>query len=523
VEGNILEQLNARIKYSRLYSTGSVDRLYIHYGLNDKQVRTTAWFEVVNDRLRVFVRVRRLKPVDYYDSALAKQYKAEIEQQFREIIDNTEKTRAQVPLHKRLCDDVIPVYDERSMRHQVEALRFCCSMKVSALYADTSTGKSKVAIDLAVSRYEAGQITKVLVFLPVATKTNFKQQIAIWCRHPEIEWKLVGHESIGASDNIFMDALYFTNDKTMVIIDESHNIKTPTAKRSSRIGLNCEKTSYKLVMTGTPVTEHVHDLFMQYFVLSPLIIGANDWRRFEEKYLIMGGRLGNEVLGYKNLDHLMSLVEPYTFQITKEECIELPAKHFHTYYCDLNPEQRRLYGREKHWLLGVIQGSFFRVTDIFQSFVRLQQICSGFYYGPDKQVEYAGSNKLQLLERLPKGEKMVIFCKFLFEIEMVTSFYGRENCAVFTGLNARKRDEELGEFVHSGKQYFVATMQSGGTGLNGLQEACRHVVFFSNSFSYYHRKQAIARVDRVGQEQEIHVHDLYTTAKIDEKDRKSVV
>jgi hypothetical protein len=513
----LLETLHARIKYSRLYRSAGVERLYIHYGLNEKNVRTLAWFEVVNDRLRVVVRVHRFKPSDYYDTQIARQYKAEIEKQFREIIDDCELEREKIPLHKRLRDDIVPVYDDRSMKHQVDALRFCCSMKVSALYADTSTGKSKIAIDLAISRYEADQIKKVIVFLPVATKMNFQRQIDAWCTNPNIEWKLVGHESIGSSDNIFMDALNFTTNKTLIIVDESHAIKTPTAKRSKRISLICEKTSYKLVMTGTPVTEHVHDLYMQYFVLSPLIIGVPDWRKFEENYLIMGGRLGNEILGYKNLDYLMSLVEPYTYQITKEECIDLPAKHFHAYYCDLNEDQQRLYEREKKWLLTVIQGNFFRVTDIFQSFVRMQQICSGFYHGADDYAEFVGTEKLKMLSSIPTTEKVVFFCKFIFEMEMLTNYYGREKCALFSGQNPKKRDSELMAFVEGDKQYFVATMQSGGTGLNGLQSVCRHMVFFSNSFSYFHRKQSIGRIDRVGQYSEMHVHDFCTTAKIDEK------
>jgi SNF2 family DNA or RNA helicase len=270
-------------------------------------------------------------------------------------------------------------------------------------------------------------------------------------------------------------------------------------------------------MTGTPVTEHVHDLYMQYFVLSPLIIGVPDWRKFEENYLIMGGRLGNEILGYKNLEYLMSLVEPYTYQITKEECIDLPAKHFHTYYCDLNEGQQRLYEREKKWLLTVIQGNFFRVTDIFQSFVRMQQICSGFYHGADDYAEFVSTDKMKMLTSLPTTEKIVFFCKFIFEMEMLTNYFGRDKCALFSGQNPKKRDSELMAFVEGEKQYFVATMQSGGTGLNGLQSVCKHMVFFSNSFSYFHRKQSIGRIDRVGQDSEMHVHDFCTTAKIDEK------
>jgi SNF2 family DNA or RNA helicase len=63
----------------------------------------------------------------------------------------------------------------------------------------------------------------------------------------------------------------------------------------------------------------------------------------------------------------------------------------------------------------------------------------------------------------------------------------------------------------------VATMQSGGTGLNGLQIACNLMVFFSNSFSYLHRKQSIGRIDRYGQTREMFIHDFRTSAAIDDR------
>jgi SNF2 family DNA or RNA helicase len=509
---NILEKIQSRIKYSRLYHNGKSERLYISYGQQGNGIKTSAWLEVVNDAIQVFVRVENIRHQNYYDDELAARYRIEIERQFHEIIHRCEMERKKVPLHERLRDDVVPVYDDRSLQHQVDALRFCCSMKVSALYADTGTGKSKIAIDLAVSRYEAGQIKKVLVFLPVSTKKNFQNQIAQWCTCKELVWKLVGHESMGSSDRTVLEVLGFVDSETQIIIDESHAIKTPTAKRSKRIKQVCEHTSYKLVMTGTPVTDNVHDLYMQYSVLSHEIIGVRDWKKFEERYLIMGGRLGDEIIGYKNIDHLIGLLEPYTYQIAKEECLILPAKTFHTHTCALNSKQETLYFAEKERLLEVILSDNFRATDIFHSFTRMQQICSGYHAG-----EVIGTEKIGLLQSIPLQEKTVFFCKYLFEIDLLVEYLGRRNCALFTGCNPAERDSELAAFVKGNRQYFVATMQSGGTGLNGLQEVCNEVVFFSNSFSYFHRKQSIGRIDRQGQQRAMIIRDMRTEANIDDK------
>ncbi|MDR2064848.1 MAG: DEAD/DEAH box helicase [Prevotellaceae bacterium] len=513
---NQLDKLQARIKYSRLFKTDKVERLYFKFGQNNRDITTVAWFEVVNDRLTVFVRIENMRCAELRDRSLETEYKAEIERQFYEIINDCELERKQTPLHIRLRDDILPVYDDSSLRHQADALRFCCSMKVSALYADTGTGKSKIAIDIAVSRYEAKEIKKVLVFLPVSTKKNFQAQIDLWCAHKEIEWKLIGHESMSSSNRAVFEALNFADSETQIIIDESHAIKTPTAKRSKRIKMVCDKTSYKLVMTGTPVTDNVHNLYMQYACLSPLIIGVRDWKKFEERYLVMGGMFGDEIIGYKNIDHLMGLLEPYTYQITKEECLNLPAKQFYIHTCKMNDIQYELYHEEKEWLLDKIKSDNFYATDIFKSFTRMQQICCG-YCRHDNEREYLGTNKFSLMNNIPADEQVIFFCKYIFEIEMIVDYFGYENCAVFTGKNPQDRDAELADFVSGKKKYFVATMQSGGTGLNGLQEVCRRIVFFSNSFSYFHRKQSVGRIDRQGQRNKMFIHDFRTEANIDDK------
>lgn len=513
-----LTKLQARIKGSRLFisDTRKIRRLYIPFGRNGRGIKTSAWFEVINDNLTPVVKVENDRHPNYYDNEAASLFLSEMRKQFHEIINNCELERKQVPLHARLSDDVVPVHTD-SLLHQANALRFCCSMKVTALFADTGTGKSKIAIDLCVSRFEAGQIKKVLVFGPVSTRRNFQREIKKWCKDVPLEWKYVGNESMGASDRIFLETIDWVDSETQIIVDESHMIKTPTAKRSKRIKQCADKTSYKLVMTGTPVTDNVHNFYMQYAVLSELIIGVKNWLKFEEKYLVIGGRNNDEIIGYKNIDHLMGLLEPYTFQVSKDEVLDLPAVNFKEYYCYLSDDQLEYYEQEKMRLLEIIQQDEVRATDIFQVFTRLQQIASGYYVDRFGDVEYLETHKLMLLKNIDLTQKTVFFCKYLFEIDQIVAYLGADNCAVFTGKNAKTRETNLDEFVKGKKLYFVATMQSGGTGLNGLQEVSSQVVFVSNSFSYFQRKQSIGRLDRQGRKTPMVVYDLLTRSGIDSR------
>jgi SNF2 family DNA or RNA helicase len=528
----VLEDLQRRLFGARLYDTNlynskgqRIQRLFIRYGINNHNYKTSAWFEVVNDRLTVFVKVesRNSYKGQGFQSDLAKRYKKDIEKQFFEIINDCELKRLKIPLHERLKDDIPPIYDDKSLLHQAQALNFMCSMKVSALFADPGVGKSKPVINLCESRFEAGQIKKAIVFCPVSIIENWKEQLALWWSCKGLEWKIVGTESMSSSPNTIFEAFDYIDSETQVIIDESHMVKDPFAKRSKRILCCASKTSFKVIMTGTP-TEHLKDLFMQYAMLSDLITRCNSYFRFEEQFLIMGGTTGDEVIGYKNLDYLIGLLEPYTLQLKLEECLDIPAKVFSEVECDLNLRQQELYEWQKESLIRIIaKDEAIPLNTIFGYLTRMQQIVCGFYKNSyTGEVEDLGTEKLKMLYQTGYEQgQSIFFCKYLYEVDILTDFLGIENCALFTGNNRKTRNCEKELFQMQEKKYFVGTMGSGGVGLNGLQ-CCHRLIFFSNSFKRIQRRQCIARVERLGQQKKMAIWDMFTVAGIDTKIRKNV-
>jgi SNF2 family DNA or RNA helicase len=213
----------------------------------------------------------------------------------------------------------------------------------------------------------------------------------------------------------------------------------------------------------------------------------------------------------------MGLIEPYTYQISSSEATKLPSKLFHEHTCWLTSEQENCYQYEKEMLLEIIKRDEVSATDIFQVFTRMQQIVSGYYIDNKGNRNVLETNKLLMIDNIPLEEKTIFFCKYIFEVQQIIEKLGKENCSVFTGKNIKDRDDQLDLFVTGDKKFFVATMQSGGTGLNGLQIASNRIVFVSNSFSYFQRKQSIGRIDRQGQTREMHIHDLLTYSGIDDR------
>lgn len=517
----VLKDLEKRIKGTRYWNKYGKERLYFNTKTyKDRYCNVSIWLEVVNDCLVFQAKVFHERKNEWEFSAIEERIKYEMSQNYKEIIWNCEMKRKEIPIHDRLKEDVSPVC-KNSMNHQKEALSFLCKMKVGSLFADVGTGKTKIAIDLACSRFLSNKISKVLVFCPVSTIVNFQKEVDKFCNTDNLIWKYIGIESMSSSIKAFEKARHFSDSETMIIIDESHLVKTPEANRSKYIHNICQLCSYKLIMTGTPIADNVHDLYMQYSMLSLLIMQCNSWTEYENKYVLYGGVTGNDIVGYKNLDYLAGLIEPYTYQIKKEDCLQLPPLMNYTYTCDLTEQQEKMYFQTKEELLSVIDSEQYTSETIFKYLTRLQQITCGYYYDEDGQFVYIGTNKFQLINEIGIPERAIFFSKYLFEIELITNYLGIDKCAIFTGKNRKTRDTEKDFFVNGEKPYFVATSSSGGTGLNGLQ-TCNTLFRFSRTFKYIEDKQTVGRIERPGQQHAMLVYDIMTDTGIDRKIQSNI-
>lgn len=519
----VLADIPKRIKGTRYWAKHGKERVYFNIKTyKDRYCNAKVWLEVVNDRLEFQVRVLHERKHYREFEHIAEGIRREMTEMYHEVITETELERRKAPVDIRLSDDV-PMYSSaENMPHQDNALRFFCSRKVGALFADVGTGKTKIAIDLAESRYKAGRITKVLVFCPVSTIANFKEEVHKFSSISSLEWHYVGLESISLSHDAYLYASRIVSPDTMIIIDESHLVKTPSANRSKWVYDVCQKSSYKLIMTGTPIADNAHDLYMQYSMLSNDILQCKSWGEYEKKYVLYGGATGMDIVGYKNLDYLAGLIEPYTYQIKKEDCLRLPSKRFYTYTCGLTDKQHEMYSKAKEDLLKKIESGDYTGDTIFLYLTRMQQISCGYCYDELGEFVYIGTKKMELIEKIGIPDRAIFFCKYLFEVDMVVNHLGAHRCSVFTGQNRKDRDREKDRFVNGDTDFFVATSSSGGTGLNGLQ-VCNTMFRLSSSYKYIDEKQTVGRIDRAGQKQDMTIYDICTSAGIDDMIRNNIL
>lgn len=426
--------------------------------------------------------------------------------------------------------------------------------RVAGLIMDMGTGKTRTAIEFA--RLRQAKISRVVWFCPVSLKETAEQEIRKHTdcqpcdiltfnertgqKHlPERFWNIIGLESMSSSDRVTMAAASLIDENTFVIVDESSYIKGHHARRTERITSLSQKARYRMILTGTPLSQGVVDLYAQMRFLSPKILGYNSFYSFARNHLEYHPDYPGLIVASHNTDWLAAKIQPYVYQVQKSECLDLPQKLYDSLYFGMTDQQAELYWQAKQEILlnvpdELMDSSFI----IFRLFTALQQIACGFWhrYVYDEQMRRllysemleVPHRRLDMLahavERIPQGQPVVIWAQFQRSIgeivRRLSEEYGAQSVAQYHGqLNEKQRNAELARF-RAGARFLVATQATGGHGLT-LNEAAHHI-FYCNGFKYSERIQAEDRSHRIGQTRTVTYTDIVCRAGIDERIQKAL-
>jgi len=460
--------------------------------------------------------------------------------------------------------------------HQKKAFLLSRDEAVFALLMEQRTGKTKVIIDTAAWLFLHGSIDTLVVICPNSVKDVWEEEISVhlppsiprtvrvwdaktgkkerteleaWKRLPDaksLKVLVVNVEAMSTKRAQEWVLDYVNYNRALLAVDESTRIKTPGAKRTRAIKKLGEQSSYKRILTGTPVTKSPLDLFSQFGFLDTNILGYGSFYAFRNAFCIMGGYENKEVLAYTNLDTLKELIAPYTFRITAAECQDLPPKVYQRIEVDLSPEQRRLYNELADDMKTEYDGHSVSVTLALTQMTRLQQIVGGFLAvasddfktgkhvrSKDRYVPVGieGKNpKLDgLIDTLPDlSGKIIIWARFRPELnaiaERLRKEYGDESVAEFHGaIDRRVRTENRRRFEDpdTDARFFVSNPAVGSMGLD--LSVAGVTIYYSNSFDLEHRLQSEKRVDASGKEGKSLYLDIVARNTVDEKIRTAMI
>lgn len=303
---------------------------------------------------------------------------------------------------------------------------------------------------------------------------------------------------------------------TCVVLDESQNIKNPASQTyHSVIRL---KSDHRLVLTGTPIENSLKDLWAQFNFINPGLLGSADG--FRKHFIHPITREGNE----KARQRLQQIIRPFFLRRTKQQVApELPPLTEEVIFCEMTPEQRSVYLKEKNTLRNTILEERHKNTFVALSgILRLRQLANHpKMFFPD----YAGgSGKMeQILDTfetlVSEGHKVLIFSSFVTHLELLAEAFREHGWeyAMLTGSTS-DRESEIGRFsTRPDVSAFFISLKAGGVGLN-LTDA-DYVFILDPWWNPAAEMQAAGRAHRIGQDKQVFVYRFITTDTIEEKIR----
>ena len=246
--------------------------------------------------------------------------------------------------------------------HQMTALEKSWNKESYAYFMEMGTGKTKVLIDNLAMLYDKGKVNGALIIapkgvvgtwynneLPTHLPDHIENVTALWqaniTKKQQDSLDTLFEEGEGLHI-IIMNVEAFSSDKgvnfankflschnSLIAIDESTTIKTPSAKRTKSIVKLADTARYRRIMTGSPVTKNPLDLFSQCEFLDPWLLNFQSYYSFRNRYAEMktmhvSGRSIQVVTGFKNLGELSDKLKDFSYRVLKEDCLDLPDKIF---------------------------------------------------------------------------------------------------------------------------------------------------------------------------------------------------
>jgi len=448
-------------------------------------------------------------------------------------------------------------FKTKPYKHQLTALKKSWNKETYAYFMEMGTGKTKVLIDNMSMLYDKGKIDGALIIAPKGVvKTWYEQELPthlpkhienvsiLWQSNItkkqqekletlfEIETALhilvMNVEALSTEKGVKFAAKFLNSHKTLMAIDESTTIKTPTAKRTKNIiGLG-KHAKYRRIMTGSPVTKNPLDLYTQCEFLDPYLLDFASYYAFRNRYAEMTtmnvrGRSIQVVKEFRHLGELSESLQPFSYRVLKEDCLDLPPKNFTKRHIVLTSEQRKIYDQMKKHALAMLNGKVTSTMTVLTQLMRLHQITCGHFTADDGSTQLVPNNRItELMNVLEEIEgKAIIWANYQKDItsiiESIVKVYGPGSVVDYYGLTPQEeRQDNIRKFQNDSKcRFLVGTPQTGGYGITLTQ--ANTVIYYSNGYDLEKRLQSEDRAHRIGQKKTVTYVDLICEDTIDEK------
>ncbi len=416
--------------------------------------------------------------------------------------------------------------------HQQSACRFACERfgilpseihsNGVALLMEMGCGKTITSIAIVGILYQYRHIRRILITAPLSILSVWEQEFARFAAFPYqltilkgsstqkkeqlsklhgdgLQIAVVNYESAWRLEK---DLLAFHAD--LIIADEAHKIKENRTAQSKAMHHLGDKSRYKLLLTGTLITNKELDVFSQYRFLNKEIFGTSFYA-FRSRYFDMCG-YGNHIPVFRKqmMDEFLQKLHSVAYRVTKAECLDLPQITEEIRTVELEPKAMKLYKQLEKECFAELAGSEISAVNVLTKMLRLSQVTGGHLTNDEGDCNAVSTAKLDALSdildtMLAEEKKLVILARFVPELDGIQELLKRKQigyASVRGGVS--NRAEEIRRFQEDAEcRVFVGQIAAAGLGIT--LTAASTMVFYSLDYSMSNFEQAKARIHRVSQ------------------------
>ena len=416
-------------------------------------------------------------------------------------------------------------------------LQFLREQNLAGILADDmGLGKTAQALAHLLAEKQAGRLDQpALVVLPTSLVFNWKREaqrcapdLKVLSLHgparartfpliPQHDVCLTTYPLLWRDEEALARHAY-----SFLILDEAQTVKNAKARAAGVV--RRLQARHRLCLTGTPLENHLGELWAQFDFLLPGFLGdtkqfTRTWRTPIEKH---GDQLRRDLLARR--------IAPFILRRKKEDVAkELPAKTLIVRSVELEGGQRDLYETVRAAMdakvkLEIASKGFNRSQIIIlDALLKLRQVCCDprLLKTVTAAAKVKERAKLDLLmdmlpELVDEGRRVLLFSQFTAMLALIAEALDQAGIGYvsLTG-DTRDREEVVGRFQDGQVPVFLISLKAGGVGLN--LTTADTVIHFDPWWNPAAENQATDRAHRIGQKNKVFVYKLVAAGSIEER------
>lgn len=448
--------------------------------------------------------------------------------------------------------------------HQLTYLKEHAALEGWCLFWEQGTAKTKPIIDSACQLYRDGEINGLLVVAPNGVHLNWVTDELPKHLQRDVERKtfahawstrkakhvatqaavrqLLNHDGLSIL-TITYDAFmtqagkqlvwkFLQKRKVLFVLDESHRIKSPGAKRTKSVLAAGKYGVKRRVLTGTPIAVGPFDVYSQVKFVDSTFWERNGFGSFaaykahygvwEKGWTMVGGegREFDKCIGYRNLDHLYELLKKISTRYTKDEVLDLPPKLFSKRRFEMNADQWRHYEElRRDYITFLEQGGMVEAPLAITRMIRWQQITSGFLPGEDGNLQRLGNTNPRLEQMEDIRDQLsgqgIVWSRWTDDVNELMDLLGDRAVRYDGRISPEEAARNKERFQKGEVDWFVGNQMMTPEGLT--LHMAKTTVYYANTHRLIDRLQSEDRNHRAGMDdQPVNYIDLIANNTIDE-------